>query len=125
MITGTETALLASICGGAEAFKRAHRDVKSWVNLTYQGLLGRSASPSEQTFWATRSGNGRAAIVESIVGSPEYGLYALDGLYEAELGRKSGASWTNPWARQMSDRGQFTVAAAIASSPEFQAKAKA
>lgn len=121
LATGTVTDLHAGVYGSPESLWRlGGGDVRLWVDGTYRGLLGRSASVSERDYWAAQvRARGQAAVARDISRSEEGRLRRLAGLYSVLLNRAVDPSGRQTFMPEMLGRGDFTVATSLASSQEF------
>jgi SpoIID/LytB domain protein len=97
----------------------------AWVDGVYQGILGRSASASERSYWAGVAGRSdRPTVVRSIAMSDEAGLRRLDGYYATMLQRKPDASGISTYLPQMRGKRDFLLPIEIGGSPEYWMRAQ-
>jgi SpoIID/LytB domain protein len=91
-----------------------------WVDGMYQGILGRSAGPNEQSYWTTVANQrGRGYVAWQISASYEARLRRLDGYYREILQRPVDPAGMASWMPLMIGRGDFDVQTFIAGSLEY------
>jgi SpoIID/LytB domain protein len=113
--------LNAAIYGSAESYSvLGGGDNGQWVEGMYQGLLGRSAGPSERSYWTTVAGErGRGYVAWQISASYEARLRRLDGYYREILQRPVDSAGMRSWMPLMIGRGDFDVQTFVAGSYEY------
>lgn len=95
-----------------------------WVEGMYQGLLGRSAGPSERSYWtAVANQRGTGYVAWQISASYEARQRRLNGYYMELLQRSVDPAGMNSWMPLMIGRGDVDVQTFIASSYEYWLKA--
>ena len=124
---GTLNDLNAAIYGSREAINvLGGGDLRRWVDGVYQGILGRSASPADRANWANVAAQvGTPAVVMAISTSAEARCRRLGEYYWYLLGRTMDVGGRDTYAPALAGRGDTTVPAIIAASPEYRARAEA
>lgn len=124
---GNANELNGDIFGSPEAVATLGAgDLEQWVDAVYQGLLGRSAGPPEQQFWATVARTkGAVAAATQISSSAEAATMRLNAYYQRFLQRPADAGGLQTWLRVVQSGADVAVESAIAGSPEYWARAVA
>ena len=100
-------------------------DVSTWVGGLYDRILGRGSDASERAFWTgIAARQGRPAVVAAIARSEEATMRRLTVYYQTFLLRGVDASGKATFLPLMTGRGDFDIPIAIASSPEYWARAQ-
>ena len=123
---GTLNDLNAAIYGSREAIiVLGGGDLRQWVDGVYQGILGRSASAGDRTHWANVAAQvGTPAVVMAISTSAEARYRRLGEYYWYLLGRTMDVGGRDTYAPALAGRGDTTVPALLAASPEYRARAE-
>jgi SpoIID/LytB domain protein len=101
-------------------------DTGLWVEGMYQGLLGRSASPSERAHWTDVAGlRGRGYVAWHISASTEARQRRLNGYYTEMLQRSVDSAGLRSWMPLLMRDGDIQVQVFIASSAEYWERAPA
>jgi SpoIID/LytB domain protein len=118
---GTVTDLHAGLYGSPESLLRLGRgQVPAWVDGTYRGLLGRSASTAERAYWTQEvRSRGQQAVAREISRSTEARARRLADLYRDLLDRPADPGGVQTFLPAMLGRGDFTVPVAMAAGAEF------
>jgi SpoIID/LytB domain protein len=97
-----------------------------WVDGMYQGLLGRSAGPSERAYWAdVADARGRSYVVWHISASTEARQRRLNGYYTELLQRPVDSAGLRSWMPLLMRDGDIQVQVFITSSAEYWGRAPA
>ena len=92
----------------------------------YQTLLGRSASPEDRLYWATRAGReGFVAVAGAISTSGEARDRRLGEYYQVLLGRTMDEGGRSSFSPMLAGNGDVEAVAIIASSAEYWQRARA
>lgn len=95
--TDNELSVQAGFYSSPE-FVAAHSNPSDYISVLYQGILGRAASPDENTFWQAQLAQFGAIFVSgAIITSTEKFLRVLDRYYEHFLDRPPDNSGINFW----------------------------
>lgn len=98
---------------------------RSWISDLYQKLLGRQADTGGLDYWAsTTAAVGRVTVAYAFYQSLESGRARVSGLYHNLLGRAPEAGGLGYWAPIVIRDGDLTLAAQLASSQEYFARAQ-
>jgi len=102
-----------------------HRNNDTWVRDLYVKLLGRTADARGLAGWvhALKAGMPRSRVAFGFYQSPESLRVRVNKLYKDLLGRPSDPSSAS-WVPFVKAQGDLVLAAALASSAEFLAKAR-
>jgi hypothetical protein len=102
-------------------------DLGQWVDGAYRGLLGRPAAPSEQAFWAqVAAAQGTVAVAMLLSASPEGRAMRVNSYYQRYLQRPADPGGVQTWSPLLlAGGGDVNVQVAIASGPEYWARATA
>jgi hypothetical protein len=88
-------------------------------------MLGRNIEDAALSYWSLQMNEGmaRAAVIETILASPEYKSLRITELYRELLGRTPGDPEISYWLNYVSSGHDLaSVVRGMASSPEFYAK---
>ena len=99
----------------------------AFVTILYQGLLGRTATPTEVQGWANvlNSGQSQAIVAQDFLSSAEYQSISnsqfVEGLYQSMLGRTAGPTEVQDWTSLLADGApRAQIVAGFDLSPEAQ-----
>ncbi|MCU1452101.1 MAG: hypothetical protein JWN46_247 [Acidimicrobiales bacterium] len=96
----------------------------SWVSDLYKKLLHRSADDRGLSFWIGETARvGRSSVAVEFVQSPESRITRVDALYLKLLGRRPDAAGEAYWADRILVDGDLALAANLAASDEYLARA--
>lgn len=108
--------------GSDEFYARSGGTNSAWIDAVYQALLGRSADPQGESYWASQlqAGMTRQAVAYQIATSPEAFALVVEADYQDDLGRIPTAPEINYWAAQL-QRGASNenVVASFTASDEY------
>jgi hypothetical protein len=96
-----------------------------FLTRVYADMLGRNIEDAARSYWSLEINEGmaRAAVVETILASPEYKSLRITELYRKLLGRTPGGPEISYWLDFASAGHDLaTVVRGMASSPEYYAK---
>lgn len=126
---GTPVAEIAAFFYASDEYFRTvgHSDPATWVRALYRALLLREGEPSGVASWvgALGAGTTRHQATMSFYQSLETVQLRITGLYRALLGRDPDPSGLTSWPATMRARGDLTLAASLADSPEYYQRAGA
>ncbi|MGN6272339.1 MAG: DUF4214 domain-containing protein [Protaetiibacter sp.] len=106
----------ASIGGSPEQF----------VESVYQTMLARSATATDQEYWAPIvAEHGREAVVWAIYNSPESSYRRVNAMYQKLLARDADENGKLYWGPLVVARGDNEIRAALVDSVEYADRAKA
>jgi hypothetical protein len=99
---------------------------RKFVQALYTDELGRSASPTEVSFWVNVLGGpgGQSAVVSGIVNSAEARGRVVTGWYQTYLGRNPSANETSFWANVLGSQTEEQALSGIVGSTEFFGRAQ-
>lgn len=99
---------------------------RAWVSDLYRKLLLREPDQAGVNGWtsALRAGMARDYLALGFYQSPETVSTRIDTLYRSLLGRASDSGGRAGWNRLVRDNGDLVLAAALAASPEYWARAQ-
>ncbi len=108
---------LARIAGG---------DLNRWVKDLYRTLLYRGADGPGLTHWLSvlRSGQSRLSVVSAFYQADETTRVRVHDLYRALLGRRADPAGLATWAPIVRAQGDLVLAAHLAASDEYYARAQ-
>lgn len=106
---------------------RAGGNPQRFVDLLYQSLLGRTAGPAEQDYWAGRMNQiGRLGVIFQIYGSNESAARRIDALYQRYFQRNADRAGIETYTPMilgpMGDQGLRGI---LVNSPEYYQRALA
>lgn len=108
-----------------EYFVRRGSDVKTWVGDLYRALLERAPDPEGMAHWTAQTGKvGRVAVALAFYQSQETLERRVHALYASLLGRTADQAGLATWPPLVADRGDLVLAAFLASSGEYWARAQ-
>jgi SpoIID/LytB domain protein len=97
-----------------------HKDLGTWVDGVYRGMLGRSAEPSERAAWAAVAmSSGRQVVARGIAMSNEAALVRLNEYYQLMLGRSPDPAGIANYGPMMAGNGDFILPVEIGRSAEY------
>lgn len=124
---GTPIADIAAQFYASDEYYRTvgRSDLATWVQALYRALLHRTGEPAGVTSWVRliSSGTPRQSAAISFYQSIETVRVRIQALYQKLLGRSADAAGLNSWPGIVRARGDLTLAASVAESPEYFARA--
>lgn len=107
--------------GSIEFYRRVGNTDASFVNALYDQILHRSADASGRSYWVSvmRQGKSRSSIADGFYKSIESRRDRVTRLYREVLGRNPDTGGREYWAGRLVHEGDVTLAAYLASSPEY------
>lgn len=118
--------IAAEFYGSTEYFQTVGRsDTATWVRALYRALLHREGEPAGVAHWVGLVDNGmsRSQASVSFYQSTETIRVRITALYRTLLGRAPDPSGLRTWPPVVRADGDLALAAAIAGSPEYYARA--
>ncbi len=109
-----------------EYFQSHGANVRTWVEALYHDLLGRVSDPAGKTSWVAAAqdpARGRLYVTTSFYASQETLVRRVNALYLTLLDRTSDPSGLQTWPPVVRDRGDLALAATLATSDEYYARA--
>jgi hypothetical protein len=95
----SEFAVAAAIAGSSQG-TALYPSISAFVNQLYEVAMGRTASPSEQTTWASFVGS-RADLAAAIFMLPEAQTDVIQQVYSKVLNRAASTNEVNQWLPQL------------------------
>jgi SpoIID/LytB domain protein len=117
--------VVSSIYGSAESLASlGGGDVQSWVDATYQAILGRPAEPGAASWWAGfASERGRFFVARAIYTSAEARERRLDSYYRSYLQRPVDPAGLSGFGPMLVGNGDLDVPVGLVSSGEYWLRA--
>lgn len=106
--------------------RMANGDLSGWVQDLYRKLLFRPAESGGLQHWLSvmRDGTSRSTVAYSFYQADETTRVRVDSLYLALLGRRADAAGLRTWPPIVREQGDLVLAAFLASSDEYFARAQ-
>lgn len=124
--SGMPVARIAAEFYGSAEYRRRSGSEEAWVRDLYEALLFRAPDPAGLAYWVgqLRSGVPASQIAHAFYQSPETGQVRVRAIYRAILGRAGESGGVAYWTPIVLARGDLALAAWLASSDEYYAKAQ-
>lgn len=119
------TELAVFVFASDELFATLRGDTTRFVDTLHRRILGRAATATELTLGTTAlaTGTSRSEVVAGVYRTLESRLLRVDGLYRSILGRDADAGGRRYWADTLLTHDDVRLAAFLAGSDEFFARA--
>ncbi|NTW40080.1 MAG: DUF4214 domain-containing protein [Cellulomonadaceae bacterium] len=118
----TQQSIEAGFLASPEAYSQSGNNPGAWVSALYQQVLGRSAAPSEVTYWTGRLGAGtsRGSVSLGFLISSEHLGTVVDGYYQTLLGRSLDPAGRATWVSAIQNGVRLeSVIGSLVSSDEY------
>lgn len=116
--------LASSFYGSQEYVNRQGGDIEPWVGELYRVLLGRDAEATGTNFWVTATAQTSTdQVAFALYQSEENRRLRVRGLYQQFLGREPDPGGLLWWTDVLSSGDDLQLAAFLASSDEYVARA--
>lgn len=127
LAAGTPVAgLAAAVLGSDEAFELGGGTPEGYVDRLYERVLGRSPDASGRSYWAgqIRAGAPRTLLAGALFQSVEHRTARVVALYDDLLGRSPEPAGRAYWVDALRRVDDVVLAALLASSDEYLARAQ-